>query len=79
MSDPTPTTAAELLKSQAHELVKQFIVYDGSSRPTDVYTAQLSAVTGTQCIRTTYTYSGSTSLVLKRKEYYDVWSSTYDI
>lgn len=68
------------LKTQAHELVKQFIVYDGSNRITDVYTAPAGAANGTPCTRVTYTYvSPVSSLVEKMQESNDTWSSAYDI
>lgn len=76
----TPTTQTELLKSQATELIKSYSVYDGNSRPTSVYVAKTSAITGDSCILTTYTYtSGTSTLVQKRKESYDIWDASYDI
>lgn len=75
----TPTTNTELLKSQAMELVKQYITYDASSRCEYVYTAHLGAITGSSCTITRYVYDGTSTRITKRKEYYGLWDSSYDI
>ena len=75
----TPTTKTELLKSQDKELVKQYIVYDGSSRPESVYTAVSTAITGTPCTLTTYAYDGISTRITKRRESYSSWDSSWDI
>lgn len=75
----TPTTKTELLKTQREELTKIYTTYDGSGRPTAVYSASANAITGTSCIKTTYSYDGSSARVTKRLEAYDVWDATYDI
>jgi hypothetical protein len=59
--------------------VKQYIVYDGSGRMTDVYTAHTNAITGTPCTRTRYSYDGTSSRVEKRKEQDATWDATWDI
>lgn len=79
MSDPTPTTKTELLKSLRAELTKSNSLYDGSNRLQFVYTAVSTAVTGTACVLTTYTYVGATTQVAKVKNTYDVWDASYDI
>ncbi len=76
----TPTTKTELLKSQEKELVKSYCVLDGQDRPTTIYTAQADATTGIACTRVDYTYASSTSsTIIKMRESYDVWDSTWDI
>lgn len=75
----TPTTETELLKSQEKELVKQYIAYDGLDRAEYIYTASRNAVTGTACTLTQYAYSGTSSKIIKRKESYSTWDSSYDI
>ena len=67
------------LKKHAHELVKQYLVYDGANRVTDVYTARTDAVNGEVCEHTQYTYVGATPLVEKRKENISTWNSSWDI
>jgi hypothetical protein len=82
MANPgsSDSLATAALKTQAHELVKQFNVYDGSGRLTTVYTARFGAETGTPCSRVDYTYLNPTSgLVEKMRESNDVWNSSYDI
>lgn len=68
-----------VLKTNLKERVKQYIVYDGSSRMTDIYEAHADASDGTPCLRTKYTYDGASSRIVKRLEAEDVWSSAYDI
>ena len=67
------------LKTTAYELVKQYVTYDGSDRTSIVYTAHTDAAHGTPCTKTTYTYVGVSSRVLKRKEENTTWDSSYDI
>lgn len=76
----TPTSKTELLKTQASELIKQYVVLDGQSRPTTIYTAKADAKNGDPCTRVDYTYATSTStVVVKMKESYDTWvSATMD-
>jgi hypothetical protein len=66
------------IKTHAKELVKQYLVYDGSDRLTDVYTAPKEAVTGTPCQLTRYAYVGVTSRILKRLETTATWDATWD-
>ena len=62
------TDATSALKTHAHELVKQYISYDGSNRVEYVFTAYFNADHGDPCERTQYVYDGGTSRVIKRKE-----------
>jgi hypothetical protein len=75
----TPTTKTELLKTHAHELVKQYIEYDGQNRVSKVYTTHSSAIDGAPCEVTEYIYTSPTSTLLKaRKEGHDEWDSAWD-
>jgi hypothetical protein len=67
------------LISEAHEFVKQYIAYDGSSRAEYIYVAPVDATNGTPCSVTRYVYDGISSRVLKMKEYQSTWNSTWDI
>lgn len=68
------------LDTQAKELMKQYIVYDGQSRPQTIYTAYYKAGTGTPCTRVDYEYINPTSTqVQKMRESVDVWDASYDI
>jgi len=68
------------LKGQAVTLVKQFIVYDGVGRPSEVYTAETGAGNGKTCTKTTYQYINATSSNVERmKEENSVWDSTWDV
>lgn len=76
----TPTTKTELLKSHEHELVKQYIEYDGQNRPVTIYTASDHVEDGGACLRTDYEYLDATSTqITKRRESYDVWQAAWDI
>lgn len=75
----TPTTETELLKSQEKELVKQYISYDVNDRVEFIYTTTRGTIHGGPCTVTQYVYSGATSRVIKRKESYSTWDSSYDI
>lgn len=67
------------LITEAHEMVKQYLVYDGDGRVTDVYTAHTDAITGTPCSRTRYSYVTGTTRVEKRKEQDATWDTTWDM
>lgn len=67
------------LLTTAHELVKQYVVFDGQDRPEYIYTAHTDAPNGTPCTRTQFVYVGTSSRVVKRKETNAVWNSSYDI
>lgn len=68
------------LKKHAHELVKQFIVYDVNNRVTTIFTALTDAPNNAICERTDYTYIDATSsLIEKRKESLGTWLAIWDI
>jgi hypothetical protein len=73
-----PSARLQGLKTQANELVKQFIVYDVNGRPTQVYTAHTDAVQDTPCTLVTYQYVGASSRVEKMKESNATWDVSYD-
>lgn len=67
------------LKTHAHELVKQYIEYDGQNRVSKVYTAATFADDGAPCEVTEYIYISPTSTLLKaRKEGLSEWDSAWD-
>jgi len=70
--------SAQLI-SHAKEMVKQYIAYDGSSRPEYVYTAPTEAADGAPAIVTQYSYDGTSTRIVKRKESATVWDVTWDI
>lgn len=67
------------LKTQAHELVKQHIEYDGSNRAEYVYTVHSDAEDNTPCSVTRYSYDGISSRVVFMKEYTSAWDSAWDL
>lgn len=76
----TPSRRTQGLKTQQHELVKQFVVFDIAERPIEVYTAHTDAAHGTPCTVIYYEYINPTSsLILKMKEDTATWDSAWDI
>lgn len=67
------------LKTQAHELVKQHIEYDGSNRVEYVYTVHSDGVDGTPCSVVRYAYVGISTLVVFMKEYTGTWDGSWDL
>ena len=74
-----PTTKTEMLKTVRKELMKQYIVYDGSSRMTDVYEGPNDMYHGAPCIHTQYGYDGPSTRIYKMRESYATWDSTWDL
>lgn len=66
------------LKTQANELVKQYVTYDGQGRTEYVYTVRADAANGTPCSVVRYSYQGLTANVVYMKEFTDVWQSAWE-
>lgn len=66
------------LLTQAHELVKQHIEYDGQGRAEYVYTVRADADDGTPCSVVRYSYDGLTTNVVYMKEYVSNWDSAWE-
>lgn len=69
----------EFLTTIRQEPVKMIRVYDAGNRLITQYEAVTHAQDGDPCMRTDYTYDGSSSRVLKLKETVDTWLAAYDI
>jgi hypothetical protein len=67
------------LKSQLRELVKQYIEYDISGRPINIYTAPNDALDGAPCQLTQYAYDGISTRIQKRLETLSTWDDTWDM
>lgn len=67
------------LITQAHELVKQHVEYDGSNRVSYIYTVRADATNGTPCSVVRYSYNGLTTDVVFMKEYTSTWNSAWDL
>ena len=61
------------------ERMKWHYVYDANGRVTDVYEVAAGAADATPCMRTRYTYVGSTTRVENALETTSTWDSTWDI
>jgi len=66
------------LLTQAHELVKQYTVYDVNNRPEYVYTAHADLEDGAPCSVVRYAYDGLTSRVVYMKEYTATWDVAWE-
>lgn len=72
-------TKTELLKSQAHEQVKQHIVFDAQGRPVLVFTAAIGVGNGGACTVTEYVYRGPTSSqIVSRQERVSTWNTNWE-
>ena len=67
------------LKTNLHEFVKQYVVYDGSGRTTHIYETREDAEHGSPCMLTQYTYDGASNRIQKRKETVSAWDSAWDM
>ncbi len=79
MSITAAPKATDLVKSHLAEAVKQYIVYDGSGRMIEVYSARTDAIDAESCGKTEYVYDGATTRVIKMKESLSAWDSTWDV
>jgi len=66
------------LKTQAHELVKQYVTYDGNNRSEYVYTVRADADDGTPCSVVRYSYDGASSRIVYMKEFTDTWQAAWE-
>ena len=74
------THPTDFVSSFGKSAIKQYIVYDGSDRPTQIYEAASGCLNGESCLLTEYTYSGVSSRVVKMKESVTTWvTATMDI
>lgn len=67
------------IKTQANELVKQHLEYDGQGRVEYVYTVASDAKDETPCSVVRYAYDGLTARVVYMKEYTGAWDASWEI
>ena len=67
------------LITQANEIVKQHIEYDGTNRTEYVYTVRADATNGSPCSVVRYSYDGLSARVVFMKEYTSTWNSAWDV
>jgi hypothetical protein len=79
MALPKTANKNSFIPSGKNEYVKQYIVYDGSSRMTHLYEGPANMVHGDACMLTEYAYDGAGTDITKRKESESTWDSSYDI
>lgn len=73
------SSADSILKSLGGEVVKTKSFIDGSDRVTERYEALANTGHGGPCLKTEYTYHGTTSVVDKSKESQATWDSAWEI
>jgi hypothetical protein len=71
--------ATDLVGSHFDEAIKSFSIYDGSNRLSEFFVALAETKDGEKCMKTTYTYDGVTTRVLKTKEELADWQAAWDI
>lgn len=72
-------TALELLKTHAHEQVKQHIVLDDRGRPKFIFTTYIGAREGDPCMCDEYVYANITSTqIINRQERVYKWKSAWE-
>lgn len=69
----------EFLMAIKQEPVKMLRVYDATNRLATQYEAVTHAKNGDPCMKTEYTYDGTSSRVVKLKESVDIWLLAYDL
>ncbi len=73
------TTKTELFKIQAHEQVKQHLVFDAQDRPIFVFTCAIGTKNNEPCSVTEYVYRNTSSTQVKdRQERVSKWNSIWD-
>lgn len=75
MSSVHPT---DFISSHGKEAVKQWFVYDGLNRMVTVYVALTDAGDGDRCLRTDYTYIGSSARIQSMRESIAAWDAAWD-
>jgi len=77
--DRTETLARDLLKTHAHEPVKQHLILDGAGRPFLVFTTYVGAQEGDPCTCDEYVYANPTSTqIVARQERIYSWKAAWD-
>lgn len=71
--------ATDLVGSHFEEAVKTFSIYDVGNRLSEFFVALAETKDGETCMKTTYTYDGVTTRVLKSKEELAIWQAAWDI
>jgi len=67
------------LKTQQHELVKQYIAFDGNGRTEYIYTVREDGPDGCPCSVVRYGYLGVTTNVIFVREYTGVWDAAWEL
>lgn len=73
------SNADAVLKALGGEVVKTKSFIDGNDRVTSRYEALANTVHDGPCLKTEYTYHGTTSVVDQSKESIATWDSAWDI
>lgn len=73
------TTAIELLKTHAHEQIKQHVVLDAQGRPKYIFTTYIGAGEGDPCMADEYVYPNLTSTqIVNRQERVYKWKAAWE-
>ena len=72
-------TTRDFITSNMAEGVKQHFAYDASNRLEYTYEAPTSWGDGKPCLRTQYTYDGTSSRITGMAETLSIWQATWDL
>lgn len=72
-------TVREFLQGIRNEPLKMYRTYDGNNRVEYQYETLTHVLVGGPCMKTQYTYDGTSNRVLKLKETIDTWTLAMEI
>ncbi len=79
MTSVSDKNGRTFFKSHESEFVKQYIVLDAQSRPSEVYTVNRYAVANDPCDVTKYLYEGvNSTTIIGRSETEGIWLQAYE-
>lgn len=69
---------SDFVSALQKEASKEYIVYDGSARMTQVYQTFWNSQDGEPALLTTYQYDGVSTRITGRKETLSTWTGSWD-
>jgi len=79
MAKQLESNPSQLVSSHFKEAIKSYSTFDGSLRLENIYVAHVDTEAGEACMRTQYTYDGTSTRVEKTKESLAAWDAAWDI
>lgn len=77
VATPAGSKTTQIITNEL-ELTKQYQLLDSEGRPSKIFEAPITAITGTPCLVTEYIYQNGTSTTIKgKKEAYATWDTSW--